>query len=45
MLFRSTLADNILELRAQIIYFKNIEELSFALSNEKLSEIWDYVYV
>jgi len=40
-----TLADNILELRAQIIYFKNIEELSFALSNEKLSEIWDYVYV
>lgn len=40
-----TLADDILELRAQIIYFKNIEELSFALSNEKLSEIWDYVYV
>ncbi len=40
-----TLADDILELRAQIIYFKNIEELSFALSNEKLSEIWDYVFV
>ncbi len=39
------LADDILELRTQIGYFKNIEELSFALSNEKLSEIWNYVYV
>ncbi len=40
-----TLANDILELRAKIIYFKNIEELSFALSNEKLSEIWNYVFV
>lgn len=39
------LADDILELRSQIGYFKNIEELSFALSNEKLSEIWNYVFV
>lgn len=40
-----TLADEIIELRNEIGYFKNIEELSFAVSNEKLSEIWDYVFV
>lgn len=39
------LADEIIELRNTIGYFKNIEELSFALSNEKLSTIWNYVYV
>ncbi len=39
------LADSILELRARIGYFKNIEELSFVLSNEKLSGVWNYVYV
>ena len=39
------LADEILELRNEIGYFKNIEELSFAVSNEKLSAIWDYVFV
>lgn len=39
------LADEIIELRSTIGYFKNIEELSFALSNEKLSAIWNYVYV
>ncbi|MBD5145008.1 MAG: helix-hairpin-helix domain-containing protein [Ruminococcus sp.] len=39
------LADEIIELRSTIGYFKNIEELSFALSNEKLSGIWNYVYV
>lgn len=39
------LADDIIELREQIGYFVNIEELSFALSNEKLSKIWNYVFV
>lgn len=39
------LADEILELRNEIGYFKNIEELSFAVSNEQLSEIWNYVFV
>ena len=39
------LADEIIELRSTIGYFKNIEELSFALSNEKLSDVWNYVYV
>lgn len=40
-----SLADSILEFRSTIGYFKNIEELSFVITNEKLSEIWDYVYV
>lgn len=40
-----SLADSILEFRNTIGYFKNIEELSFVITNEKLSEIWDYVYV
>lgn len=40
-----SLSDDIIELRTQIGYFKNIEELSFVLSNEKLSEIWNYVFV
>lgn len=40
-----TLADEILELRNEIGYFKNIEELSFAVSNEQLSAIWNYVFV
>ncbi|MDE5576959.1 MAG: helix-hairpin-helix domain-containing protein [Oscillospiraceae bacterium] len=39
------LADEILELRSSIGYFQNIEELSFAISNDKLSMIWNYVYV
>lgn len=39
------LADEILELRISIGYFQNIEELSFAISNDKLSLIWNYVYV
>ena len=39
------LADDIIKLRSTIGYFKNIEELSFALSNEKLSAVWNYVYV
>lgn len=39
------LAHDIIELRTQIGYFKNIEELSFVLSNEKLSEIWTYIFV
>lgn len=39
------LADDILELRSSIGYFQNIEELSFAISNDKLSLIWNYVYV
>lgn len=39
------LADEIIKLRSTIGYFKNIEELSFALSNEKLSNIWNYIYV
>lgn len=40
-----SLADSILEFRNTIGYFKNIEELSFVITNEKLSEIWNYVYV
>ncbi|MCM1059388.1 MAG: helix-hairpin-helix domain-containing protein [Eubacterium sp.] len=39
------LADAILEFRNTIGYFQNIEELSFVISNEQLSKIWDYVYV
>ena len=43
----STLADSIISLRNQIGYFEKIEELSLAdgMTNEKLSAIWNYVYV
>ncbi len=41
------LAENILALRNELGYFIKIEELSFAdkMTNDKLSAIWNYIYV